>query len=145
MYNFVFDLRCPDSSQWNLRANVYNCSEVFNYLCLYDDFNLNYSESCEKEYFARRGTKILRSPVINVGDCSNNRYQPLKFTTNGNSDCVFLKSFCEEEGQVIANNGTSSTDRSCRCDYTRGYVYVTPPSDICSCVPSSEDCTGDHV
>ena len=86
------------------------------------------------------GKKRLRSPGINVEDCSNNRYQPFIFTTNGNSDCVFLKSFCEEEGQVIANNGTSSTDGSCRCDYTRGYVYVTPPSDICSCVPSSEDC-----
>jgi hypothetical protein len=69
------------------------------------------------------GKKKLRSPGINVEDCLNNRYQPFVFTTNGNSDCVLLKSFCEEEGQVIANNGTSSTDRSCMCDYTRGYVY----------------------
>jgi hypothetical protein len=92
-------------------------------------------------FFIFSGKKRLRNPGINVEDCLNNRYQPFKITTYGNSDCVFLKSFCEEEGQVIVNNGTSSTDRSCRCDYTRGYVYVTPPSDICSCVPSSEDCS----
>ena len=57
---FGFDLRCPDPSQWNLRANVYNCIDVFNYLCLYDDFNLIYSESCEKEHFAKIGKSYFK-------------------------------------------------------------------------------------
>jgi hypothetical protein len=46
--------------KWNLRANVFNCGDVSDYLCLYDDFNLTYSESCEKEYFAKRGKSCFK-------------------------------------------------------------------------------------
>ena len=32
-------------------------------------------------------------------------------------------------------------DTTCRCDYTKGYTFVTRPKHICYCVPTEEDCS----
>lgn len=32
------------------------------------------------------------------------------------------------------------SDRTCRCDYTAGYAFVTEPRNKCYCVPTEEDC-----
>jgi hypothetical protein len=47
---------------------------------------------------------------------------------------------CSEEGQLIYSNGTYIVDRSCQCDYTKGYVFAKPPLHQCYCVPSREEC-----
>ena len=44
-----------------------------------------------------------------------------------------MKSNCTEEGQIISDHGTGTRDSSCRCDYTKGYTYVTPPINPCNC------------
>lgn len=60
---------------------------------------------------------------------------------NGNSKCVFLKSICTEDGQILYSDGTTKTDVTCRCDYSRGYAYVNIPKHTCYCDPLSEDCS----
>lgn len=60
---------------------------------------------------------------------------------DGYSACVFLKSTCIEEGQILHSHGTTKTDITCRCDYTRGYAYVKMPNNTCYCNPSYEDCS----
>jgi hypothetical protein len=72
--------------------------------------------------------------------CRNDRYQPWKFWSYEHNKCVFKKSLCSEEGQLIYSNGTYMVDRSCHCDYTKGYVFVKPPLHQCYCVPSWEEC-----
>lgn len=52
-----------------------------------------------------------------------------------------IKSLCEEEGQVIVNNGSLIGDGTCRCDYTKGYKFTKQPKQNCSCTPSEEDCS----
>ena len=55
---------------------------------------------------------------------------------------MYEKSPCSDDGQVLLNNGSGKEDRSCRCDYRRGYAFVSMNrSDPCSCVPSQEDCS----
>lgn len=73
--------------------------------------------------------------------CESTRYQPLTFSTNGGSTCIFGKTYCNEEGQIIFNNGSSDSDRQCRCDYTRGYDFITKPENECYCVPAIDDCS----
>ncbi|CAC5420917.1 unnamed protein product [Mytilus coruscus] len=89
----------------------------------------------------RKGYKYVVSGNINGKPCDLERFQPFKFKTEGNSRCVFEKSVCNEEGQVNLKNGTTISDRTCRCDYTDGYAFVTTPANICYCVPSQEDCS----
>ncbi|VDI51969.1 Hypothetical predicted protein [Mytilus galloprovincialis] len=75
--------------------------------------------------------------------CSSERYQPwpITFYTNVSTDCIFLKSACNEEGLVVYDNGNRNTDITCRCDYTRGYDFIVKPRNRCFCVPSEEDCS----
>lgn len=60
---------------------------------------------------------------------------------DGYSACIFLKSTCNEEGQVLHSNGTTKSDITCRCDYTEGYAFVKIPKQICYCDPIHEDCS----
>lgn len=73
--------------------------------------------------------------------CSSKRYQPFKFRTDGNSDCAYKKSFCQEEGMIIYNNGSATLDTQCRCDHTKGYAFVSMTRQNCFCIPSQEDCS----
>lgn len=74
-------------------------------------------------------------------DCSAGTFQPFLFWSNASSDCVFIKSNCHEHGQVLYDNGSTQMDRSCRCDYTRGFDFIVKPNNPCYCIPSIEDCS----
>lgn len=73
--------------------------------------------------------------------CEDNRFQPFPFSTNGNDECVYEKSICSLEGQVVSHDLGPGIDRSCRCDYTYGYAFVLEPTKKCKCDPFIEDCT----
>ncbi|XP_076072013.1 uncharacterized protein LOC143043718 [Mytilus galloprovincialis] len=87
------------------------------------------------------GYKVIFRGSIDGDPCENNLYQPFKFNSSGNSGCVFKKSVCTEEGQVIYRNGTTQTDTVCRCDDSKGYAFIHRPHHRCYCVPSKEDCS----
>lgn len=78
---------------------------------------------------------------FNLATCRNERYQPIAFSSYGNSDCVFQKSKCSEEGQVVCNDISLDVDVICRCDYTKGYKFVSNTRNPCYCIPSNEDCS----
>ena len=84
---------------------------------------------------------MLNSGNFDRKACSVLHFQPFIFTTLGNSHCVFKKSLCDEEGQVLVDNGTTTRDRRCRCDYTKGFGYVSKTTDPCYCTPFNEDCS----
>ncbi|CAC5390359.1 unnamed protein product [Mytilus coruscus] len=90
----------------------------------------------------RKKKNVLRGG-LDADICSSERYQPwpIKFYTNISTNCIFLKSVCNEEGQVVYGEGNRNTDTTCRCDYTSGYNFLVKPRHICFCVPSEEDCS----
>ena len=48
---------------------------------------------------------------------------------------------CSEVGQLEFTEITSTVkDRTCYCDYRRGYNFAIQPRNIKSCIPSEEDC-----
>lgn len=74
--------------------------------------------------------------------CDKNHYQPFKYSSSHGDSCVFLKSACNEEGQIESTDRWPTTsDRTCRCDYRFGYNFVSQPNKHCVCVPSEEDCS----
>ena len=73
--------------------------------------------------------------------CSPDKFQPFMYSTNGNYECVYKKSTCNEIGQIIYDDGTTTSDRRCRCNYTAGYVFLQEPEHLCYCEPVKEDCS----
>lgn len=69
------------------------------------------------------------------------RYQPIKFRSILNNQCILLKSFCNELGQKLFSVGSTREDTKCYCDYEKGFLYITKPSHPCFCVPAEEDCS----
>ncbi|XP_071141335.1 uncharacterized protein [Mytilus edulis] len=135
-----YDLKCPARAEWKLRGNIF-CSAEDKYVCLFHLLDQKYMENCLGSDRSSIGSKLVFQPLFNLAECNVRRYQPIVFTTQGNSQCIYRKSKCAEEGQVIFNNGSSSRDVTCRCDYTQGYAFVTKPKNSCFCTPSEEDCS----
>ncbi|CAC5425529.1 unnamed protein product [Mytilus coruscus] len=137
-----FNQRCPGQNEWHFRRKNCTTPDKPFYTCLYNEYSLQYSENCTRqEYESRKGKKVVFSPGISETDCADSRFQPFKFTTHGFSVCIYAKSTCSEDGQVLVKNGTTFVDRSCRCDYRKGYDYITQPKEKCFCEPSLEDCS----
>ncbi|CAC5364212.1 unnamed protein product [Mytilus coruscus] len=80
---------------------------------------------------------------IDAEICSGERFQPfpIRFYTNVSTHCIYLKSFCNEKGQVAYDHGNRNTDTTCRCDYRHGFDFVIKPKNLCFCKPSQEDCS----
>ncbi|CAC5379158.1 TTN [Mytilus coruscus] len=138
----AFPLKCPEPAQWALRANGH-CTDPSKYFCLKNDLINGYSENCTRSDFQQPGRKAVLRGGIDADECSEERFQPfpLKFYTNVSTHCLFLKSLCNEEGQVVYENGNRNTDTTCRCDYRRGYDFLVKPNNPCFCKPSHEDCS----
>lgn len=74
--------------------------------------------------------------------CIQQRYQPFKFLTNESmTDCIYAKSICSGEGQLVYNDNSAKDDTTCRCDYKKNYSFIKTPRNPCFCIPSEEDCS----
>ncbi|VDI30739.1 Hypothetical predicted protein, partial [Mytilus galloprovincialis] len=135
-----YDLKCPAKAEWRLRANI-SCYSESKYVCLFHLLEGEYEESCLGSDRSSIGSKLVFQPLFNLAICNADRYQPVVFTTHGNSDCILRKSECAGEGQVVYSNESSSKDITCHCDYTKGYTFVSRPKNTCFCKPSTEDCS----
>ncbi|CAC5363193.1 unnamed protein product [Mytilus coruscus] len=131
---------CPERALWRRRAEMF-CANKTQYHCLFDTFHRQYNEYCLSSKPYKSGLRIVYSGNLHAEDCRNPRYSPIPVLSNDSAECDFLKSNCKEEGQVIVDNATSNTDRTCRCDYTKGYNYIIQPIDPCKCSPVKEDCS----
>ncbi|VDH93208.1 Hypothetical predicted protein [Mytilus galloprovincialis] len=138
----AFPLKCPEAAQWRLRANSH-CADSSKYSCLWDDNIKEYSENCTRFDFQNAGRKSVLRGGIDADECSKERYQPSGYTlyTNASTNCILLKSFCNEEGQVVYDHGNRTTDATCICNYRRGFAFLIKPNNPCYCKPSQEDCS----
>ncbi|CAC5407952.1 unnamed protein product [Mytilus coruscus] len=138
-----YRIQCPDISQRSLRASGY-CTSSFksHYTCLYDTNNFSFFEQCiEDPDYVKPGEKYVITGSLRNVDCSKKRYQPFSLWSNVSGECLYQKSLCKGDGQVVFDNGSSTIDRKCRCDFTKGYKFVQRPVHICFCIPSEEDCS----
>ncbi|XP_076071558.1 uncharacterized protein LOC143042939 [Mytilus galloprovincialis] len=140
---YSYLLQCPDISQRPFRAQAYCTSRLRSeYTCLYDTNRIIFSEQCNKnpDYVTRGEKYVITGRLRNV-DCSSERYQPFPLWANVSGVCLFRKTPCEEEGQVVFNSGNLISDGACRCDFSKGYKFIQQPKQKCFCIPSDEDCS----
>ncbi|XP_052081793.1 uncharacterized protein LOC127719609 [Mytilus californianus] len=139
---FPFKLKCPSESQWSLRARAFCPSDPSKYSCIQNDLTGGFTEDCSVVEFERGGTKTILRGNFDAGPCSKDRYQPghMKYSTNVSSGCVFAKSLCSEEGQILFDQGSPTQDVECRCDYTENYDFIFRQNNSRYCKPSEEDC-----
>lgn len=135
----VYELRCPAPGHWRLRARNFYCGR--SYVCLLRSPENTYHETCDGLDYSSTGSKLIFEPSFNKAGCSYKRYQPFPFSTEGNNKCVYQKSFCNEEGQIIILEGNMINDTTCGCDPLQGYIFVNKPEHNCYCIPSKEDCS----
>ncbi|CAC5423671.1 unnamed protein product [Mytilus coruscus] len=90
---------CPHSSQWSLRSRSLCNESKPEYLCLFDDNEKVFKEFCQKDSETQRpGYEFVIRGELDDKECIDDRYQPIKLTTDGNSQCMFQKSKCSGEG-----------------------------------------------
>ncbi|CAC5422029.1 unnamed protein product [Mytilus coruscus] len=137
-----YDFKCPEKPHRKIRANwLCNLMEE-NYSCMLDLQQTTFKESCSfASDFVRPGQKYVISGRRKNMNCSNERYQPFRLYSSELSTCVFEKSSCSAEGQIIFSEGSTKEDRTCRCDYSRGYTFLSRPKDLCYCTPNEADCS----
>ncbi|XP_071143958.1 uncharacterized protein [Mytilus edulis] len=136
---FVYELKCPAPGHWRLRARKFYCGQ--SYVCLLRSPENSYRETCDGLDYSSTGSKLIFEPYFNKAGCSFERYQPFPFSTDGNNKCVYKKSFCNEQGQIVYREGSTINDTTCRCDSSQGYIFVTTPKHNCYCLPLEEDCS----
>ncbi|XP_076095451.1 uncharacterized protein LOC143066398 [Mytilus galloprovincialis] len=135
--------RCPEMGELVIFTKV-KCFNDYEYHCLALHriaFN-NYKEECRPPEWVSLGNyPVLRGRYIDYETCPVSSYQPYLFRSNERSKCTYLKSICSSDGQVKVNDGTTTSDKACRCDYNRGYAFVIRPQNQSACIPSQEDCS----
>lgn len=87
------------------------------------------------------GYEFVISGMLDRRSCGSRRFQPFSLRSNFSSRCVIRKSTCNEEGQVVYSNGSTTKDISCRCNYKIKFAFVSKTKSRCFCVPSQEDCS----
>ncbi|CAC5415665.1 unnamed protein product [Mytilus coruscus] len=136
----AYQLDCPSYPHWKIRGKGL-CNSSVKYTCLLNTNENKYNENCEFGLrFLGAGYKFVISGKLDRRHCISERFQSVTMLSNMSSSCVTLKSKCNEEGQIVFSDGTTTEDRSCRCNYIKNFAFVTKPKGTCYCIPSKEDC-----
>lgn len=142
---FIDNINCPDDPLRSLRAKAFCKNSSVSYVCLNNTHSSSAFEECmetERLQFTPLGQKFVWTGNRRNVRCEDTRFQPFALWENVSSDCVYIKSLCVEEGQLLNSYDRSTmTDWSCRCDYSKGYSFVLRPENMLLCRPTEEDCT----
>lgn len=113
-------------------------SYVYIFICIENRVNVVHLSS----FCGIAGSKRIFAGDFSRGICLHNRFQPFLFWTNGSmSDCVFVKSTCNEEGQLVYKDDSTKDDTACRCNHKNGFSFIKTPNNNCFCKPTEEDCS----
>ncbi|XP_063428737.1 uncharacterized protein LOC134711787 isoform X2 [Mytilus trossulus] len=142
----VLVINCPKqfrqliAQQICLNPQTYHCLRVRNNVK-----QLQFLQTCN---YSRTPVPEGEYPIqdkdsgnLNSEICSEGEFQFNSSWSNEQSRCLFEKSLCNEEGQIIYSDENSIRDRRCTCDHTNGYKFTTYPINRHYCVPFDEDCS----
>ncbi|XP_071149602.1 uncharacterized protein [Mytilus edulis] len=132
--------RCPHGMNRKIRAKLI-CSEENRYHCILDKNKHIHIEVCKNPKVYRKGFRPVYKGNIDAEKCAFDNFSPGSILSNESDKCTYIKSNCTDAGQLVFENGSTETDRSCRCDYKRGYAFIIAPRHHNSCFPLDEDCS----
>ncbi|CAC5400773.1 unnamed protein product [Mytilus coruscus] len=136
-----YNLKCPSQSHCKLWAQV-KCNSTLKYFCLFNNVEEQYVEGCNGPDWDRKGSRRIFARHFSRLECIQQRFQPIIFWTNESmSDCIYAKSICSEEGQIVYKYDSTKDDTTCRCDYKNNFSFIKTPRNFCFCIPTEEDCS----
>lgn len=135
---------CPQQFRQSIEQHV--CPNPQIYHCLrVRNKKLQFLQTCK---YSRTPVPKGEYPIqdkdsgnLNSEICPEDEFQFGPSWSNEQSKCLFRKSLCNEEGQIIYSHENSSRDRRCACDHTDGYKLTTHPRNRQYCIPFVEDCS----
>ncbi|XP_052103446.1 uncharacterized protein LOC127736920 [Mytilus californianus] len=132
--------QCPLQGKERIFRSSSVCQSLQEYHCMYDD-DFRLAEICQTfkqlppgnyPRYSSYGDDIYYDP------CPDGLYQMGPAKSYEITNCLFKKSHCTSEGQILCSNGSELSDVTCRCDYQDGYAMVQTKC----CSPTLfEDCT----
>ncbi|XP_071164690.1 serine/threonine-protein phosphatase 6 regulatory ankyrin repeat subunit B-like isoform X2 [Mytilus edulis] len=132
--------QCPLQGKERIFRSTSVCQSVQQYHCLYDD-DLRLAEICQTFKQLPPGNYPRYSSFgddIYYDPCPAGLYQMGPAKSYEITNCLFTKSHCTSEGQIVCSNGSEISDVTCRCDYQNGYAM----GQTKCCSPTLfEDCT----
>ncbi|VDI75591.1 Hypothetical predicted protein, partial [Mytilus galloprovincialis] len=142
----VLVFNCPQQFRQIIAQEVCLNPKIYHCLRVRNNFKqLQFLQTCK---YSRTPVPKGEYPIqdknsgnLNSENCPGDEFQFEPSWSNEQSRCLFRKSFCNEEGQIIYSDENSSRDRRCVCDYTNGYKFTTYPINRNYCVPFEEDCS----
>ncbi|CAG2193458.1 unnamed protein product [Mytilus edulis] len=142
----VLVFNCPQQFRQLIAQEVCLNPQTYHCLRVRNNFKqLQFLQTCK---YSRTPVPKGEYPIqdknsgnLNSENCPGDEFQFEPSWSNEQSRCLFRKSFCNEEGQIIYSDENSSRDRRCVCDYTNGYKFTTYPINRNYCVPFEEDCS----
>lgn len=141
-------IKCPDQYAemiWYNRATEICRSNHEYYHCLmFANSSLvpPYAEFCQKPERIAKGQYVVfdsNTNTIKHKDCPPERFQPVERKSNAAMafQCEKRMTSCDLTGEIKCDNGTSYTDRTCRCNFKEGYsleAVAEDNSDKISCI-----------
>lgn len=137
---------CPSPSVIKQRYVSHNCPNNQTYhvvRTLQSGKSYIYTERCFTIQWVPPGHATVidkKSGHLNTEPCREGTFQRHPYKSNTQCACSETKGHCNKTGQVVSSDGSTTEDRTCRCDFRRGYKFSTKPSNECVCLSSSEDC-----
>ncbi|CAG2202732.1 ANKRD50 [Mytilus edulis] len=132
--------QCPLQGKERIFRSSSVCQSLQQYHCLYDD-DLRLAEICQTFKQLPPGNYPRYSSFgddIYYDPCPAGLYQMGPAKSYEITNCLFTKSHCTSEGQIVCSNGSEISDVTCRCDYQNGYAM----GQTKCCSPTLfEDCT----
>ncbi|XP_076096586.1 uncharacterized protein LOC143067316 isoform X2 [Mytilus galloprovincialis] len=142
----VLVFNCPQQFRQLMAQQV--CLDPQTYHCLRVRSNFKQVQFLQTCKYSRTPVPKGEYPIqdknsgnLNSENCPGDEFQFEPSWSNEQSRCLFRKSSCNEEGQIVYSDENSSRDRRCVCDYTNGYKFTTYPINRHYCVPFEEDCS----
>ena len=136
--------KCVSTCPTKITPREFNCLNNLIYHIVRNNESCRYIEGCFVLQWVPAGNATILdqlSGLINTVPCREGTFQRHPYKSNTQCACNETKGHCNETGQIVASNGSTTEDRTCRCDFRRGYKFSTKPPNECVCKSSSEDCT----
>ncbi|KAK3581426.1 hypothetical protein CHS0354_016287 [Potamilus streckersoni] len=108
----------PGSDEWIHLKIKMNCDKDLEYHCASNNQSCDIQQ-CVKRVYCHAGHRPMLDPSQDKAickPCTNDRYQTIGFWSNERSDCDYEKTKCDDKVQIECEPGSTTTDRSCRCN-----------------------------
>ena len=114
--------KCVSTCPTKITPREFNCLNNLIYHIVRNNESCRYIEGCFVSQWVPAGNATILdqlSGLINTVSCREGTFQRHPYKSNTQCACNETKGHCNKTGQVVASNGSTTEDRTCRCDFSQ--------------------------